>query len=279
MAELTPGPFEVARDDLTLRGESMGEGPPVVLAHGITATRRYVVHGSVALARAGHEQIAYDARGHGESDPPPPGAGYTYAELAADLGEVIEEPAGADRVVLAGHSMGAHTIVAYALKKPERVAGLVVIGPVQMGLPAAESTIEYWNRLADGLERGGVEGFMEAYDHDLDPEWRERILRITRERIKQHRHPHAVAEAMREIATTQPFESIDELEFLEVPALVVASRDDSDPGHPYAVAEAYANKLPNARLIGEEPGQTPLYWQGGRLAREITKFCDELGFS
>ncbi len=31
--------------------------------------------------------------------------------------------------MLAGHSMGAHTAVAYALRHPERIAGLVVIGP------------------------------------------------------------------------------------------------------------------------------------------------------
>ncbi len=46
-----------------LAGEELGEGPPVVLAHGVTATRRYVVHGSKALARAGYTQISYDARG------------------------------------------------------------------------------------------------------------------------------------------------------------------------------------------------------------------------
>ena len=45
----------------------------MVLAHGVTATRRYVVHGSKALARAGYTQISYDARAHGESGPAPDG--------------------------------------------------------------------------------------------------------------------------------------------------------------------------------------------------------------
>ena len=183
---------------------------------------------------------------------------------------------GDEKLVLGGHSMGAHTAVAYALRHPERLAGLVVIGPVQMGLPAPESAVRYWNRLADGLEQGGVDGFMEAYDRNLDPAWRDSVLRFTRERMEQHRHPQAVAQAMREIAYTQPFESIDELEFLEVPALVVASHDDADPGHPYEVAEAYAAKLPNARLISEEAGESPLAWQGGKLAREIAAFAAEL---
>ena len=44
-----------------IRGEVAGEGTPVVLCHGITATRRYVVHGSRALERAGHAVVTYDA--------------------------------------------------------------------------------------------------------------------------------------------------------------------------------------------------------------------------
>ena len=262
------GGFEIAR-------ERLGEGSPVVLCHGISATRRYVVHGSPALARAGHRQITYDARGHGASDPPAHG-GYDYNELSNDLAKVIDAQAGEGRLILGGHSMGSHTAVAYALRNPERLAGLVVIGPVQMGLPAPESAERYWNRLADGLERGGVDGFMEAYDRNLNPDFRESILRFTRERMEQHLHPEAVAQAMREIAYTQPFSSIDELEFLDLPALVVASHNEADPGHPYEVAEAYAEKLPNARLISEERGESPLAWQGGKLAREISAFAESL---
>jgi hypothetical protein len=57
--------------------------------------------------------------------------------------------------------------------------------------------------------------------------------------------------------------------------LVVASNDEADPGHPYAVAEAYAAALPRARLISEDDGQSPLAWQGGRLSREIALFALE----
>ncbi len=69
------------------------------MVHGLTATRRYVVHGSKVLPRKGFRTIAYDARGHGESDPAPAGEGYSYAELSADLGRVIEaETAGSSRM-------------------------------------------------------------------------------------------------------------------------------------------------------------------------------------
>jgi hypothetical protein len=69
--------------------------------------------------------------------------------------------------------------------------------------------------------------------------------------MQAHRHPEAVAQALREVPRSPPFESLDELEFLDLPTLVVASHDRADPGHPYAVAEAYATRLPRARLISE----------------------------
>jgi pimeloyl-ACP methyl ester carboxylesterase len=269
-----PAGFSVERDGAAVRGETAGEGHPLALLHGLTATRRYVVHGSRMLSRSGFRTIAYDARGHGESDPAPAGSGYGYGELAADLDAVLTEQTEGRPYVLAGHSMGAHTLTAHALAAPERVAAIAVIGPVYLGAAVEEATLEYWDRLADGLERGGVDGFIAAYDHDLDPAWRETILRITRDRLDRHRHPEAVAEALREVPRSRPFEDLSELEFLDLPALVVASHDDADPGHPYAVAEAWAQRLPRATLVSEDPGASPLAWQGGRLSREIAAFCE-----
>jgi 3-oxoadipate enol-lactonase len=267
-----PDEIGVERGGWRLAGESLGSGPPVVLLHGITATRRYVVHGSKALARAGHRQISYDARGHGRSDPAPPGERYDYRGLVTDLEAVVESELGDQPFVLAGHSMGAHTAIAYALDHGARLAGVVVIGPVYVGAldPHAIAT---WDRLADGLQNGGVEGFVDALDRDLDPVWRETVIRITRQRMGEHRHLLAVARAMREVARSEPFEAMAELELLDVPALVVASHDAADPGHPYAVAAAYAESLPRARLISESEGSSPLAWQGGRLARELAAFC------
>ena len=132
----------------------------------------------------------------------------------------------------------------------------------------------YWDGLADGLETGGVDGFLEAYDQGLDPDWRETMLRITRERLSLHRDPGAVAQALREVPRSRPFDDLSELELCEIPALVVASHDDADPGHPYAVAEQWAERLPHATLISEEEGASPLAWQGGKLSREIAAFCE-----
>jgi pimeloyl-ACP methyl ester carboxylesterase len=276
-AGLEPRPFEVESEGARLSGEEVGEGPPIVLLHGITATRRYVLHGSLTLARRGYRLISYDARGHGESSPALDGEGYGYPQLMRDLGAVLADRCPGERPVLCGHSMGCHTVAGYALDHAEETAALVLEGPVTLGIPATDEVLASWDRLADGLESGGIEGFMKAYEADLgvDPEWRETALRITRERMERHRHPEALAQALHEVPRSLAFEGLAELETLDVPALVVASYDDADPGHPYAIAEAWAERLPSARLVSEEPGKSPLAWQGGRLSRVIADFLDE----
>lgn len=259
-----------------IHGEAAGEGPPIVLCHGITATRRYVVQGSRSLERAGHRVITYDARGHGESDPAPAAEGYGYPQLVADLERVVAAEVGEGRFVLVGHSMGAHTAVAYALRHPDRLAGLVLVGPAYRGEVSASSG-RYWDGLASALEEGGVDGFVEyiAANQGIDSGWRDSVLRFTRERIGLHRHPEAIVRALREVTRSRPFASLDELGALSMPTLVVASHDEADPGHPYAVAAAYAEALPNARLVSEAKGESPLAWQGGKLSREIAAFCAE----
>jgi pimeloyl-ACP methyl ester carboxylesterase len=274
---LEPTPFEVAAGGVELAGEEAGEGHPVVQLHGLTATRRYVLHGSVALARRGYRLVSYDARGHGESSPAAADSGYGYPVLAGDLRAVLAEKSPEQRAVLVGHSMGTHTAVRHALEHPDSVAALVLGGPVALGLPTPDEVLAHWDRLADGLESGGVDGFMAAYEENMavPEEWRETVLRVNRERMELHRHPEAVARAIRGIPRSIAFDGLEELETLDVPALVVGSYDEADPGHPYAIAEAWAERLPAGRLVSEQPGKSPLTWQGGRLSRLIADFLEE----
>jgi 3-oxoadipate enol-lactonase len=259
-----------------VRGEAAGEGAPIVLCHGLTATRGSVLHGSRRLERSGHRVVIYDARGHGESDPAPPGGGYGYPELVEDLEAVVAATVGEETFLLGGHSMGAHTAVAYALRHPQRVRGLIAIGPTYTSSTA--DSLAYWDGLADALEREGIDGFV-AYigrDRETAPAWRDSVLRFTRERMERHRHLDAIVTALREVPRSKPFDSLRDLAGLDVPALVVGSGDEADPGHPYATAAAYAEALPRARLASEAEGQSPLAWQGGRLSREIEAFHKEL---
>jgi pimeloyl-ACP methyl ester carboxylesterase len=270
--------LNVTRGGVTLAGTDAGDGPVVVLAHGLTATRRYVVMGSSALERGGHRVLSYDARGHGASSPAESPDAYRYEDLGADLEAVLDQ-AGAQRAVLAGASMGAHTLAWLALNRPERVAGLVIITPAFSGTEDSDPRrLARWDALSDGLREGGVEGFVAAYGEPKVPErWRETVLKVIRQRLALHEHPEALADALRAVPRSRPFGALADLEAIAVPTVVVASGDEADPEHPQAVGEAYAETIPNARLVTDEPGRSPVAWQGSQLSALIAEVAAEAG--
>ena len=265
--------LSVEAGTVTLAGEEAGEGRDVVLLHGLTATRRYVVMGSRALERDGHRVVAYDARGHGKSGPAPAPDAYGYDALAGDLLAVLDA-LGIERAVLAGASMGAHTLVRFALDHGDRAAGLVIVTPAFEPDDGHDESqrLARWDALAQGLRDGGVEGFVAAYGEPPVPaQWRETVFKVLRQRLSAHEHPYAVADALRAVPRSRPFEDWSELAELNVPTVVVASRDEADPEHPYAVGERYAEAIPGARLVAEQPGSSPLAWQGSRLSKVIAE--------
>jgi pimeloyl-ACP methyl ester carboxylesterase len=269
----------ITGDGVLLAGEQAGEGPAIVLLHGLTATRRYVVMGSRLLQRSGLRAISYDARGHGRSEPAPDSGAYGYERLARDLEDVLDA-LGLERAILGGASMGAHTIVRFALKHPERVAAIALITPAYD--PAANAAgpegRTAWSALAGGLREGGVEGFLAAYDFGSVPEqWRGTVRAVIGQRLSAHEHPEAVADALEVVPFSRPFERIEQLAAIQVPALVVTSRDEADPGHPLAVGESYAQAIPAARLIVEEPGASPIAWQGGQLSKALLELAGRVG--
>lgn len=270
MAELV-----IDSDGVGLSAEEDGEGTPVILLHGLTATRRYVVMGSRGLQRSGHRVVSYDARGHGRSSPASERGAYTYPDMGADLLAVLDR-LEIDRAVLAGASMGAHTILWLALCAPERVAGLVVITPAyDPEVNDEPRRLARWDALADGLERGGVEGFVAAYGDPRVPErWRETVIKVIRQRLSAHEHPTAVADALRAVPRSHPFKAIEDLGSISVPVTVVASNDQADPGHPQAIAERCAAAIPGAQLITDEPGRSPIAWQGSQLSRVIAELAE-----
>lgn len=103
----------------------------------------------------------------------------------------------------------------------------------------------------------------------MPPRWRATVLKVIRQRFALHEHLDAVADALRAVPRSRPFATIDELGQIAVPAAVVASGDEADPEHPQAIGEAYAGAIPGARLITDEPGRSPIAWQGSRLSKVI----------
>jgi pimeloyl-ACP methyl ester carboxylesterase len=259
-------------DGVGLAAEQTGDGPPIVLLHGLTATRRYVVMGSRTLERSGHRVIAYDARGHGRSSPAPASSSYGYERLTEDLLSVLDH-LEVQRALIVGASMGAHTAVSLALSHPHRIAALCLITPAyDPRADRSSGAFAGWDALAEGLRVGGVQGFLDAYDLDAVPDaWRQTVEQVIRQRLALHEHPLAVADALEAVPRSRPFEELSELQQIDVPTLVIASRDEADPGHPLAIAETYARTIPSAGLALEDAGRSPIAWQGGQLSRLIAE--------
>jgi 3-oxoadipate enol-lactonase len=268
--------FHVERDGVVLRGEQAGDGPPIVLLHGLSATRRNVVQGSRHLIKRGYRLIAYDARGHGASSP---ARSYEYAELVDDLDAVLGH-LGIARTALVGSSMGAATAMAFTLEHPERVAALVQITPAYTGYArTGDVDGDSWELMAGALDRG-VDAFVEAAQPpDLPERWREIAREATRQRMQRHHDLRAVAAAVRSVPSSVAWKGLDALRDLDVPVLIVGSRDEADAIHPLAVAQEYERRLPRSELVVEEKGKSPLAWQGARLSSVIGDFLERHGYS
>jgi len=121
-------------DGTALHVEVFGpeDGPTVVLVHGWTEAIQYWVYVIRALSRRGFRVVAYDQRGHGHSEPAH-GGDYAIERFGEDLEAVLSEcvPNG-QLAVVAGHSLGAMSIAAWAedhdVERRARAAALLSTG-------------------------------------------------------------------------------------------------------------------------------------------------------
>jgi pimeloyl-ACP methyl ester carboxylesterase len=119
-----------AVDGLNIHSSSAGSGPTIVFVHGWTCDASSW-DGQVREFANDHRVITLDLPGHGRSESPADGK--LSMDLFARAVEAVRAEAGADRIVLVGHSMGAPVIRQYARLYPARVAGLVAVdGPLDM---------------------------------------------------------------------------------------------------------------------------------------------------
>jgi len=199
-----------------LHVEREGVGPRVVLVHGFTQTGRCWGDEVTALA-ADHEVLRVDAPGHGGS-----------ADVRADLvrgARLLGEAGG--RAAYVGYSMGARLCLHLAVRAPELVRGLVLIG----GTPGLEDDAERAARraqdqhTAERLRAGGLDAFLAS--------WLDQPLfaglppnrRFTDER--QANTVEGLASSL-ELAGTGSQDSLwDRLPSLTMPVLVVAGALDS----------------------------------------------------
>lgn len=137
-------------------GHARADRPPVVFIHGFTLSHFTWRDVLPRFLEAGHEVIALDVPGAGESDRPRPAAyGYdapAFAQTMVGLFDRLDLP----RVTLIGHSMGGAIALATAARHPGRLARLVVADPVvlpfELTLESKVMTTPFvgelvWNRI------------------------------------------------------------------------------------------------------------------------------------
>src|ERR1041384_5933877 len=115
-------------NDTELAYEIVGSGDRLVWCHGLASCRdgdRDVID---AFANAGFSVLAYDARGHGRSEPVRDPDRYSYRRLAEDLIALVRTVKWT-RAIMAGASMGAATIARVAATHPGVVSALVLARP------------------------------------------------------------------------------------------------------------------------------------------------------
>jgi N-formylmaleamate deformylase len=114
---------------------SGGDGPSVVLAHGITDSGECWPQVAPVLAEE-FDVITYDARGHGLSETPR--APYSSVEQADDLAGLIGA-LGLEQPCLVGHSMGASTVSVAAARHPGLMRAIVLEDPPWRDVPQEQT--------------------------------------------------------------------------------------------------------------------------------------------
>jgi pimeloyl-ACP methyl ester carboxylesterase len=137
-------------DGVPIAYNALGAGPPLVLLHGFTETSEsWQEAGYVDRFLRGRRQVVLiDCRGHGGSGKPHDVAAYSGDKPARDVVAVLDA-LGLPAADLVGFSMGGLIALATALRFPERVHRLVVIG----AHPFAQDMAPYRFAVANGIER------------------------------------------------------------------------------------------------------------------------------
>jgi pimeloyl-ACP methyl ester carboxylesterase len=255
----------------------MGEGPPLVLVHGLSGCWQNWLENIPRFARR-HRVIAPDLPGFGESELPNeeisiPGYGRF---LDAFLGAV-----GVERASLVGNSMGGFIAAEAAISHPSRVEKLVLV--------SAAGLVRVGNRQLYALER------MARLFHPLTAAFlarREHLVRRPGLRRRMLygvvRYPDRIApEIAYEVASGAgkpgfldalnaiwEYDFRDRLPEISVPTLILWGRNDRIV--PVAGAYEYEQLIPNARReIFEDTGHVPMLERPARFNQLVEQFLNE----
>jgi pimeloyl-ACP methyl ester carboxylesterase len=217
---------------ISIHYEDSGSGPAVFLTHGYAAAGAMWEPQRKPLNDAGYRLVAWDMRGHAETESPDDPAQYSEALTIADMAGLMDL-LEIDSAVVGGLSLGGYMSLAYYLAHPGRVRALLLCdtGP---GYRSDEPRSR-WNQMA---EKSAVNFETKG----LDAAGRSPEVQAA---VKHHRSAAGLAHSARGMLAQRDSRVIDSLPSIGVPAMIIIGERDER----YMAGSRYmADKIPNARL-------------------------------
>ena len=219
----------IRANGLDIGYEVAGSGPPLVLLHGATSSGREDFASQVDLYAQAFRCYLPDARGHATT-PWDAAAGFRYEWLVDDL-ESFADALHLDTFHLLGFSMGAATALGFAVRHPDRLRTLVLVGISLQREPRASVA----RRLFDP-ER--------IRRHD--PAWADELARRHDPVQGEGAWERLLPAIAGDVAAQEPFGPV---ELLRIDAPVLVAAGDRDPFVPVDHAWRLRRQLPDARLL------------------------------
>ncbi|MFI6784495.1 alpha/beta fold hydrolase [Micromonospora sp. NPDC050276] len=230
--------------------EVTGEGPLVVLAHGMGDSRHSYRFLAPALVDAGYRVANVDIRGCGDSSLG--WDGYSRTDIAGDLVAVVRHLGGPAVIIGQSISGGAATIA--AATAPELIAGVIELAPFTRaqsldlgGLVRVKRFRAGYLQLAQVLLRGNVANWRKYLDVAFPAkpaDWHSELARIEAKMSEPGR-----MKVLQAMAKTSPSDAGKQLPNVTCPVLVIQGSADPDWADPRAEGERIIADLP--RGLGE----------------------------
>jgi pimeloyl-ACP methyl ester carboxylesterase len=229
----------------TLAYEVAGDGPLIVLAHGIGDSREAYRFVLPELVAAGYRVAAVDLRGCGESSAE--WAGYSRTDIARDLIALIDHLGGP--ALLVGHSISGGAATIAASLAPQLISRVVELAPFTrtQKIRLGDFAVRDYRRGALRLLGAGVFGSVRMWKSYLDvaypgvrpADWDARLAAID----AMMREPGRM-KALQKMGRSTPADANDHLASVRCPVLIVEGTLDPDWVDPAAEGAAIVAALP-----------------------------------
>jgi pimeloyl-ACP methyl ester carboxylesterase len=117
--------------------DQTGAGPDVILIHGAMSCLDDMAIALFASLESAFRVTAFDRPGHGQNADTSTGGPWKQAEAVHASATAL----GLGRPVVVGHSFGAAVALAYALRYPDEIAGVVALSPIAIPEPRLEQLL------------------------------------------------------------------------------------------------------------------------------------------